>query len=201
MARFLSKFARYEVAVLPPEIKLVQGVRGPEETTVRDKVSANFEPGGLTEYEVRHVEEWMPEMRRGMPSQEASIVMSGGQAVATEGVHNVLYRVGRYDTDERAALYGWDAETKAAVEANLRKKDGYGVDFIESVPPAQQAPWPNYNRFSSVEKILERVVEDGYDPNHVLAFEQENKNRQEIVAALQNYLAAQAVDEESEVLA
>ena len=47
---------------------------------------------------------------------------------------------------------------------------------------------------SVVEKILEKVREDGYDPSEVIAFELQNLARPDVIAALEALVTTDAVE-------
>jgi hypothetical protein len=97
-------------------------------------------------------------------------------------------RVGTLDTKESQAEYGWSDETRLMVEEIMNR--GTGGLYIRADYPAETAPWPNYDAIKgdeekAAERISRKVEEDGYDPEAVLAYERQNKNRESVVAALE----------------
>jgi len=92
--------------------------------------------------------------------------------------------LGTFDTD-------WldPADREYAIDA-LHREASFGIDYIEVSPAVLAPPWPNYdqvtgNRAGTVAvKIAAKVVEDGYDVALVIAYEEENKNRTDVLEAL-----------------
>jgi len=97
---------------------------------------------------------------------------------------DVANRLSVYDTEIQQLLRKWDDKTREEVDTALRSAVSFGTDFIEVEHPKAPVPWPNYPKIRSAAKIAGRVVEDGYDTNAVLAYELENENRPDVIAAL-----------------
>lgn len=64
--------------------------------------------------------------------------------------------------------------------------------FILAQEPRVPAPWPNYDQakgggrgITTAEFIVRKVREDGYDPEAVAAYERQNGNRDDVLAALE----------------
>lgn len=104
-----------------------------------------------------------------------------------------------YDSVEAAAQLGWDADERKAIEAKLLQIDG--VIVVEK--PRTPAPWPNYDAIVAskggltsqqvVDKIVAKVVEDGYDPAVVIAYELERERpRKTVIAGLEALLPEDA---------
>ena len=98
-----------------------------------------------------------------------------------------------YDTSAAAEIAGWDAETQAWVEQRLLSNPAHGSTYIRVEPVRLKAPWPAYDKLvaqgaRTVEKvaakIAEKVLEDGYDPADVIAYEAENANRPRVIETL-----------------
>lgn len=101
---------------------------------------------------------------------------------------------GIFDSVLAAEKEGWDAETIAEVEAALRRVAG--SSFVIADAPKAAKPWPNYDAIEGDEEeaayqITKKVVEDGYDPAAVAAYERENANRELVLDGL-GRLAAEA---------
>ena len=112
-----------------------------------------------------------------------------------------INRLSVYDTDFNADQLGWNPELKKRVEDSLLSRQG--IDFILAEAPVVPPPWPNYDRLvtghgRSIEivarKIVERVEEDGYDVDLVIAYERANANRDEVIVALEKFREKQEID-------
>jgi hypothetical protein len=116
------------------------------------------------------------------------------------------WRLSMYDTDLEAGRYGWSTETKREIEERLLSGPSIGVDYVLVEKPRLPAPWPAYDQVKakgqkSVARVIaDKVAEDGYDPRYVIDYEQENADRPEVVAALQELVDA-PVEEEAEIVA
>jgi hypothetical protein len=101
-------------------------------------------------------------------------------------------RVGWFDSVVAQEANGWtDAERKEVEDALIAAE---GLYFVRADQPKLSPPWPAYDNLKAqgkrtaamvAEKIVERVVEDGYDVGQVLAYETQNLNRREVIAALE----------------
>lgn len=182
--RFIGK-----IATLPVRRHIEEwDDRAQEKKVVQQGIIAVFEQGLLTEYEVLQGLEQLGPFT-GLPILEDDQVPVSPRK---------LLRV--YDTDMVAQSDYWDDATKKQVEQFLLNHALYGRDFIAVETPRLPAPWPAYPKLVAknaagmkdvVKKILAKIDEDGYAAAAVLAYEVENLNRPEIVAALQNHLPAE----------
>lgn len=111
---------------------------------------------------------------------------------------------GFYDTDAQAKLGKWTDAEKAEVESRLVEHQGTDFTIVEK--PKFPPPWPAYDRLLAqgkrtieliAEKIVEKVKEDGYDPQTIIEYESENLNRPAIISALRELQKA----EEEELVA
>jgi hypothetical protein len=107
-----------------------------------------------------------------------------------------------YDVKEDASQMGWTEEEQAAIVATLDGAGGHAA--LRIAPDKLAAPWPKYDSLKVqgqrtiekvAEKIAETVLELGLDPASVVAYEQENLGRSEVVNAL-TALASTEVEEE-----
>lgn len=138
--------------------------------------------GGIPEYAMEKAQEVFGErLTAGLP----------------EGVPWNL-RVGWFDTVGAEANWGWTTEEREEAERLLLNHPSHGTAFLLVERPKTVKPWPKYDNLETVEEIMARVVEDGYDPKHVVEYERENRNREDVVRALENYVEETA---ESEVVA
>lgn len=167
--RFASKSQEYNRTVRQPIYTIVQGPAGPEYKPTREPIMAQFEQGGLTQFE---------------KAQCAARFTFLGSA---EG-EDVMRRVSIYDTDEAANAEGWDADTKREVEENLvaGQNEWY---FMLEVKRASK-PWPSYSE-QTPKQILDTVTTIGANIEDVLAYERENKNRATLIAELQQKITEQ----------
>ena len=103
---------------------------------------------------------------------------------------DVQHRVSTFDTNVIA-----DSELRARVEKALLNNPDFGRDYVLADEPVKlPPPWPAYDKLVAqgrrtlemvVEKIKAQVDEAGYDPVAVIAYERENLNRPEVIAALE----------------
>jgi|SRR5262245_15789352 len=109
----------------------------------------------------------------------------------------ILTRVSVYDTDERALSEGWTPEFKQQVEDFLLERQINHPDFRVLEEARLDPPWPRYDDFKgTAAKLVEKVVGDGYALPEVLAYERQNKNREDFVSALEVEIAVQAAEVE-----
>lgn len=97
-----------------------------------------------------------------------------------------------YDTEKMAP-----PEHKELIEQFLLQKcKGPHVWLYE--PEKLKAPWPAYDQLTTAqgvthamvaERIAAKVKEDGYSPVDVIAYERENRNREQVVRALEALIA------------
>lgn len=101
-----------------------------------------------------------------------------------------------YDPYDQFGLFDTDwlpeEDRDAATEKLRNPAFGYGVDWIEVTSVEPVAPWPAYDKIkgtggpgnSVAGKIKRKIVEDGYDPKKVAAYEKATKNRADVLAAI-----------------
>lgn len=95
---------------------------------------------------------------------------------------------GYYDSRQAQQQNGWTEDEHDRIVGRLRE-----LGYLEVEPKKATPPWPAYDKLVAhgrrttemvVQKILERVSEDGYDPAEVAAYEAQNLARPEVLAAL-----------------
>jgi len=101
----------------------------------------------------------------------------------------IITRLSVFDTIVAAAAQGWDDETREKVEEFLlhRAEQTGNINFMFVPEREINPPWPRYNEFrGSIERLLARLREDGFDLNDVLTYEQSQYGlrRPEVIAAL-----------------
>lgn len=173
MARYISRASAFKKTVRKATQTLINTPQGPEKITSEEPIVAIFRQAGTTPWEAEQALERFKFLGLG------------------EG-ENPLHRVSSYDTDEVARSQGWSTELKKHVEDVLDA--GQGPDYFRCDKPRLSAPWPTYDDFTDAKKIAERIRELGLNVEHACAYERENKNRENVVAALE------ALVEEEQVL-
>lgn len=183
MARFVSPHAGYSLVIRPTIDRETSFQRNvPQQMGL----VAEFKKGGLSPWEREAALERFPNLR-GIGHDQ-----------------NPLRRFSVYDTEAQALLNKWDEEFRAQVEDRIRSSMSFGVDYIEVETPRAPEPWPNYDNLTAqgrrtnemvAEKIAETVKELGYSIEHVLVYERENRNRPEVIAALEALTAEPEPDQ------
>lgn len=170
LARFISSYLKFSYQARPERTKLTADGYSYLDTPL---IMCDFEPAALKRWE------------------EEIALASFDFRGQPEGAGKPTYRISVFDTDEQAKLRGWDKETKAEVESSLRSSPNMGRDFIELIRPRASAPWPNYDTIVASKGpktvaaiIVDKVREDGYDPEKVVGYEEENLNRADVIAVL-----------------
>jgi hypothetical protein len=177
--RFISKYAKYMVQVRP---QIVEAYATGQSKVIQPQLIAAFDVALVTGEE------------RALARQHFSF---NGFAQEQDLVTVVEpdARISAFDSRLAQAEHGWSDEEREAVEALLTKNAEYlPEDLIRIERERLSPPWPSYDQFSGTrQQLAQKIEEDGYDVVDVLAYERENQNRPEIVAALE--LAADLVAE------
>lgn len=99
-----------------------------------------------------------------------------------------------YDLDADAAAKGWSDDEKEAVRGYLIRKAETNPNYVQIYEtPKASKPWPTYDEVHHA-KVASLAIDLGLvEP--ALYYEQENKNRQTIVAELRKALFANAEEE------
>lgn len=169
MARYISRSQKFKKAVRKAKSTIVHTSQGPVNQTVVEPMAALFEQGGATQEEIR-------------------LALERFQFKGLAEGENPARRISVYDTDEQARKHGWDENLKAEIEDVLDR--GQNTDYFKVEAPAAPIPWPSYDQ-TPPGKVLEVALMVGVDPNAVLRYERENKNRAAVVKALEESLAPQ----------
>lgn len=148
-----------------------------------------------------------------------AVFLNFGMPVEPDGVTAIdpVYRFSVFDTEEYQAEHKddmvyppfkpFDDEMRVELEQWLLNHADYGNAFIMVEAPRLEPPWPKYDEFRGVrgmptgQRVAERVLEDGYDILEVLAYERANKNRSDVVDALEALLAPEPADDSVLVVA
>lgn len=99
------------------------------------------------------------------------------------------YRIGVFDSVLSAEANGWTDEEREMVEQRLlsdaERYESIVVAPHASVPP----PWPRYDAYrGTAQKLMQKLVSEGYDLSTVLTYERETQNRDNVVEALEGLL-------------
>jgi len=109
-------------------------------------------------------------------------------------------RLSVFDTEEAAVREQWDARTvtdvygkttpfKQYVETYLSEHGVSHPDYRLVIELPAQPPWPRYEQFQgSLEQLVERLIEDGYDLLEVIRYEEQTGHRQQVIEALRERL-------------
>ena len=167
--RFVSAYARLGLGTAQTE--KFQITNDNELFQVRDSLSVQFGPDGLTQHDIDTA-------MAAFPSKWRTGQMLEGDGVTPE---SPMHRIGLFDTEAQ----GWDDETREKVEKWMLAKPNFGSDFVQ-VKTAEQLiekPWPSYNSTHHF-KIASLAAELGL-VEEALAYERANKNRQGVIDALE----------------
>lgn len=100
---------------------------------------------------------------------------------------------GFWDSENEQRLLGWTDDFRELVEDRIKSSASFGSQVFAIDRPRQMAPWPNYPKLTvqgarTVDKVAESIRDTvdtlGLDPSIVIAYERENENRHEVIAAL-----------------
>jgi hypothetical protein len=107
------------------------------------------------------------------------------------------YRIGLFDSRAAQIEQGWTDEDRKTVEEELERLAlANPSELLLVVGIRAEAPWPNYDVYDgSINDLCTKVIEDGYDLDEVLAYEESAQDRPEIIAALKQLI----VDQEAPV--
>lgn len=120
------------------------------------------------------------------------------EATAIDPITGINSRLSVFDTDDAELVAQWaqwdklesgglpPGTVKGEIEQRLRDLAGEGffVVEVERLP----APWPKYDALRGPnipDRIAKQVADAGFDPQVVIAYERQEKNRPEVVAALE----------------
>lgn len=109
------------------------------------------------------------------------------------------FGMGVFDSKTERERYGWNDEEYAAVLARLRQYDGTG-DYVIVEQPRLSAPWASYDELvvqgqRTAEKVAERNLETaratGTPVADLIAYEQQNRSDERIIAVYRAALEAE----------
>lgn len=196
--RFISKFAGYTIGF---QVEFVQYLQDGGGRTVQNVLTPLLD----CKFRLESLYPWEVEAAKGF-------VFNGGLVEADEMTPvnpTGLDRVSVFDTDAFSRENNLDAETKAKLEQHLLSNAMHGIDFKVVDAPIVPKPWPSYDKIrgggakSTAEKIVEQVVELGFNTlegvEQIVAYEQANAARKDVIDAL-NGLVAVPEEEQEELV-
>lgn len=139
-------------------------------------------PGFTAEFRAGDVCSWEEDAARQSFTFLGTVTEEGSE----RPIDPIPSRVGSFDTAKIR-----DAKLRSGVEQKMLAHPDHGRDFLMVEKPQLAAPWPNYDKVkgggagrTTAKVISEQVQELGLDPADVMAYERDNANREEVLAAL-----------------
>lgn len=169
MARFVSKYRAYTLTGRPQSTMVLASG---QKQVLKHRILCDFQVGGSGGM-------------GGLSPWEREAALQHFYFGAKGYDEDVSRRLAVYDTEAAQMMHGWDDETREEIEERLRSVPGNGIDFIEVQPPRVQAPWPSYDDLTDADEIALEVGRLGFDIGYVITYEQQNRNRPEVIAALE----------------
>ena len=169
MARFVSSHRNYSHGIRPH----VDAHLGPDGKMVPEQkeLSADFSP------DLRNEEDTAVALAslqfRGLPIYE------DGRPVKPH------YRISVFDSEIAKLQHGWTDEEEALVVEGLHKSGHEGTMFVEVVPVPTDKPWNGYDDLTDAKRVVELAVAIGASLQQVASYERENRNRPEVIAAVE----------------
>ncbi len=109
---------------------------------------------------------------------------------------------GMYDTDVGAKLHDWTPAEKAKIEERLLTSNSNGIEYVIVEKPKRKPPYPAYDKqkaqgkLTLADTIATKIVDDGFDVEETILYEQENANRPAVLAALNAIVNPPVAEEE-----
>jgi len=183
--RFISKYGRYGVCVRP---QIQEAYATGMAKVIQEPVYAMFQVGELLAHERElAVSHWM---FNGFYQDQDEVTIIPPD-----------YRIGIFDSEQAAINNLWSDEIKLLVENTLLDLSSRFDDML-AVPELRFAPpWPRYDEYTgSASALLRKLLDEGYDLQDVLDYEQQNQARPKVIEELTRELATPSVEQEEEVV-
>lgn len=161
--RFISPFPRFRLICKHQKIEILAS-----------GLPRVLEDGYTAEFRNTDVTDWERDLARETFTFRGTVTDEGGR-----DVDPVKTRVSTFDTSKIG-----DEKLRGEVERFMINHPDHGRDFIVAERPKAAPPWPTYDSVHP-SKIAAKVKEDGFDPQAVIAYERENKNRASVISALE----------------
>jgi hypothetical protein len=167
--RCISPHGAYSIQVIEGETQVgVDATGRMHSVELRKPQVANFEKGGLTEWE-----------------QEAALLNFGFSGLP-EGV-NPLTRVSVFDTEafvQKVADPVAQKELLEVLDSRLRHlQKQHPSEFMIVEKPAAEIPWPTYDT-DTIQDILGIQARLGFSPEKIRVYEHENQGRKPVIDAM-----------------
>lgn len=174
--RAISPIAKYGITVQSPRVKRGMDQAGTiVEYTDGDLIHAQFETSGLTEWE----------QIVALENFDFSGLPEGVNPLTRVSVFDSEAYVQRFPKDERAGI-------QAKIDERLTElQEIFPSEFRIVEKPRQPAPWPTYDE-ATLEEILELQMVSGWSPEQIRLYEVENKNRPDVIEAMEKLEAEAA---------
>jgi hypothetical protein len=206
MSRWIAKGAGYQFIARADRVEYVALPNGTTQPrTVEGMLSLDFAHRALSPYErLAAVQHWAKKQRRdGSWDAFGATPEAQPMAAARDASGRVTEWTEGFSPDQRFSVYDTDwlpESEREFADKRLREYADNGRDYIEVLPESVPPPWPAYDKLDgrSVAKLREKVLEDGYDPHAVMAYERSKKNRPAFITALEEIVAESAQRSEEE---
>jgi hypothetical protein len=163
---------------------------------VRSEREAYLGPDGKMVPAQRHLSaDFSPDLRNDEDTALAKSTFTfRGLAIYENGQPvNPSYRISVFDSEVARLQNGWTEAEEALVVEELRERGPIGQMYVEVVPVPAERPWNGYDELTDASRIVELAIAIDADLEKVLQYERENRNRADVLQALQS--AADAADE------
>jgi hypothetical protein len=169
--RFIAKYAKYAVQIRP---QIIEAYATGHTKVVQPQIVAQFSLN-LVDGDERALARQMWSFN-GFYQEEDMVSI-----VAPD------YRISAFDSRLAQAENDWTDEERELVETVLsRTAERFPQDLIVIEEKRVAIPWPTYDTFpGEVDELLLKIEADGFALTDILAYEQENQNRPEVIAALE----------------
>lgn len=171
--RFVADARKYTFNALNPIVEMVRDAHGGMRQVITDRgVLCQFTHGALLEWEY-----------------ELAKNSFGLKGLAHD--ENPRRRFSAYDTELEARRQGWSDEKRRMVEERLLEYATAGQGHILVEKPKLDPPWPRYDDIrgrggkTTAQMIADAVRDLGHDPHYVIEYEKENRNRTDVVEAVE----------------
>lgn len=192
--RFVSNGAGFAIA-LRAEVPAVFNAAGGIVEPAKPMLEAKFDetPAGPNDYEAKVALEHFGDRMTGFTVEEDEMTRT-----------NPRNRLGLFDSAVSQQIHNWSDKDREFVEDALMNARSYGGDFILVEEPKLPAPWPKYDdqgpvaRKTLAQTIADKVHQDGYEIDDVIAYEKQNRDRGDVIEALEGLRASQSQPREAE---
>ncbi len=173
--RFISKYAGYSICY---QTDIVNHFGDGNSQIVRPLLDCKFSVGSMNSWEMDAARKTF--LNFGLGTYEDHVTQEDPAG-----------RFSVFDTGLFQQQHNLTNEQRVSIEEFLLGRWECGNHYIHVEKPRIAAPWPTYDNYRGVkgsptaERIAEKVREDGYDIDAVIAYERENQGRVEVLDALE----------------